>query len=166
MHVLPDHLRDKLKEPMGRLFSESELLDFLKENKRFVTIGDLVTYTVLKNGFYPIFCIVDYKTKRKDSPKKVKDMIRSFGDKCVKIKNPQGVIVDELWDAIEDAFQSLDDVSLRIEIDGEEDLASLAAIYMAPEDVKIIYGLPNRGVLVVTANQENKIKVKEILDQM
>ncbi|MCK4902903.1 MAG: DUF359 domain-containing protein, partial [Thermoplasmatales archaeon] len=48
----------------------------------------------------------------------------------------------------------------------EEDLASLAAIYMAPSDVTIIYGLPDKGVLVIKPTPENKRLVKEILDKM
>jgi uncharacterized protein (UPF0218 family) len=37
---------------------------------------------------------------------------------------------------------------------------------LAPPDVTIIYGLPNKGVVVVKASDENKQKVKEILDEM
>ncbi|MCK4233734.1 DUF359 domain-containing protein, partial [candidate division WOR-3 bacterium] len=33
-------------------------------------------------------------------------------------------------------------------------------------DVTIIYGLPNRGVVVVKPTEEHKRKVKEILDKM
>ena len=64
------------------------------------------------------------------------------------------------------AYENLEIGSLRIEIEGEEDLASLAAIYLAPSDVTIIYGLPDKGALVVKPTRENKKFVKEILDKM
>ena len=82
------------------------------------------------------------------------------------MKNPPGCISDELWDVIKFAYDNMLSCGLRIEVDGEEDLASLAAIYLAPQDVTVIYGLPDKGVLVVQPDHENKRKVKEILDKM
>lgn len=166
MRVLPDKLRDKLKEPIGQLVNEEELLKLLKNEKYVVSVGDQVTYTLLKHGISPVFCVVDFKVKRKEAPSDFNKLVRSFGKKAVKIKNPPGSIVDELWATIETAYQTLEGGSLRIEVVGEEDLASLAAIYLAPPDVTIIYGLPNKGVLVVKSSDENKQKVKEILDEM
>ena len=52
------------------------------------------------------------------------------------------------------------------QVDGEEDLASLVAIYLAPSDVTVIYGLPDKGVLVVKSDTEYKKMVKKILDKM
>ena len=63
-YILPNNLRNKLKEPLGILLNEKELLLRLKKEKYIVTIGDQVTYTLLKNSIKPVFCIVDYKTKR------------------------------------------------------------------------------------------------------
>ena len=68
---------------------------------------------------------------------------------------------------IEDIYnQDLENMSLRIEIEGEEDLAALPAIWLAPRDVTIIYGLPDKGVVIAKSNDENKKKAKEILDKM
>ena len=166
MRVLPNNLRDFLKEPMGQLVNEKKLLNLLKNEKYIVSIGDLVTYTILKNDIEPIFCVVDFKTRRGKCPIEIIKLIKSFGKKSIIIKNPPGTISDDLWKVIEIAFENLDADTLRIEIDGEDDLASLAAIYLAPKDVTIIYGLPDKGVLVVKPTFENKKKVKEILDKM
>jgi uncharacterized protein (UPF0218 family) len=166
MRVLPNNLRDFLKEPMGQLVNEKKLLNLLKNEKYIVSIGDLVTYTILKNDIEPIFCVVDFKTRRGKCPIEIVKLIKSFGKKSIIIKNPPGTISDDLWKVIEIAFENLEADTLRIEIDGEDDLASLAAIYLAPKDVTIIYGLPDKGVLVVKPTFENKKKVKEILDKM
>jgi len=168
MRLLPDNLRDKLKKPIGNFFSdEKELLSFLKNEKYIVSVGDQVTYTLLKNNILPIFCVVDFKIKRGSYSPVFKKLIKSFGKKTVKIKNPPAEISDELWDTIKDAYNVLEKGSLRIEVVGEEDMASLAAIYLAPSsDVTIIYGLPDKGVVVVKATDENKLKVKEVLDEM
>jgi uncharacterized protein (UPF0218 family) len=99
--------------------------------------------------------------------KKINEKLRSFGVTSVQVANPPGVITVELWKIIERAYgQSNTNLPLRIEVSGEEDLAALPAILLAPENVTIIYGLPDRGVVIVSSTEENKRKVKDILDKM
>lgn len=167
MYFLPDELRDLLKTPIGALVDEKQLLEMISDEDSIVSVGDQVTYTLLKNEIKPIFCIVDYKTRRGKFPSEFIMLIKSYGDKVVEVENPQGYITDELWDAIENAFcNAAEGINTRIEVDGEEDLASLPVIFIAPEDVTIIYGLLDKGVLVVKPTDENKQKVKEVLDKM
>jgi uncharacterized protein (UPF0218 family) len=166
MHVLPDDLKDTLKGHIGELVDEPGLLRLLKKEHSIVTVGDKVTYTVLKHGFTPLLCIVDFILERKAYPEEMKTIIQGYGQTHLKIKNPPGTITDELWNAIQTVYQNLQDQPVCIEVDGEEDLASLAAIYLAPRGVTVIYGLPNRGVVVVKATEAHKQKVKEVLDRM
>ena len=166
IYSLPDDLRDKLQEPLGQLVNEEDLLRLLKKEKFIVTVGDQVTYTLLRYNIIPVFCVVDFKIKRDCYSSDIEDVIRSFGRKRIVIQNPPGCLSDELWNAIETAYENMGKGPLRIEIEGEEDLAALPAIFLAPRDVTIIYGLPDKGVVVVKAIEENKRKVKEILDKM
>lgn len=168
MRKIPKKIRQKLSEPIGPVFDDDKkLVSFLQQQKYFVSIGDYVSYTVLKNDLKPFFCVVDYKTRRGPCSKKIVDMIKSFGDKTLEIKNPKGCISDSLWETIKEIFEKIDeDITFRVEIDGEEDLASLPAIFFAPSDVTVIYGLPDRGVLVVKPTSENKGKVKKVLNMM
>ncbi|MDH7507568.1 MAG: DUF359 domain-containing protein [Candidatus Thermoplasmatota archaeon] len=166
MRVLPDDLRDFLKEPMGQLVDEKKLLELLKKEKHIVSIGDIVTYTILKNHIEPVFCVVDFKTHRGKCEEEIINVIKSFGKKSFVIKNPPGTISDDLWRIIKLAFDDLESVPFRIEVEGEDDLASLAVIFLAPKDVTIIYGLPDKGVLIIKPTDENKKKVKAILDKM
>ena len=165
MYVLPDNLRNILKEPFGTLVDEDELIELLKGEGNVVSIGDQVTYTLLKHDIEPFFCIVDYHTRRGQCADEMIEILKEFGKKTINVKNPAKTITDELWNIIKIAFED-NTQSLKIVVEGEEDLASLAAIYMAPVDVTIIYGLPDKGVLVVKPTNEIKDKVKEILDKM
>ena len=166
MRYLPDDIRGLLKEPIGRLVNEEKLLEILEE-EFVISIGDQVTYTLLKNNIKPIFCVVDYKTRRGKFPLEFVNIIKAYGDEVIEVENPQGTITDELWDAVQEAFElACEGIATRIEVDGEEDLASLVVIYMAPPDVTIIYGLPDKGVLVVKPTQDNKNKVQEVFDKM
>jgi uncharacterized protein (UPF0218 family) len=166
MYRLPEDLKNTLKGYIGALVDEPKLLNLLKKEKYIVSVGDKVTYTLLKNGIIPILCIVDYKLERKSYPLQMKTFIRKLRATHIQIKNPPGTITDELWDAIKTVFNNLKNNPVCIEVDGEEDLASLAAIYLAPGGVTVIYGLPNRGVVVVKTTSVNKQKVKEVLDRM
>jgi uncharacterized protein (UPF0218 family) len=166
MRQLPDIFREKLKEPLDRLVNEEELLKILANEKYIVSVGDQVTYTLLKHNIEPVFCIVDFKIKRDHYSSEIKKLISSYGNRKVVVNNPPGCISDDLWNTIETAYKNLEKGSLRIEVIGEEDLAALPAIYLAPSYVTIIYGLPDKGVVVVKALEENKRKVKEILDEL
>jgi len=166
MYRLPDDLKDTLKGYIGNLVDEPELLKLLKKEKYIVSVGDKVTYTLLKHGITPVLCIVDYKLERKPYALEMKTFIRELRSTRLQIKNPPGTITNELWDAIKTVFKNLNNSPVCIEVDGEEDLASLAVIYLAPEGVTVIYGLPNRGIVIVKATTTNKQKVKEVLDRM
>jgi uncharacterized protein (UPF0218 family) len=166
MYRLPDDLRNTLKEYIGNLVNEPELLQLLKKEKNIVSVGDKVTYTLLKHGITPVLCIVDFKLERKPYSLEMKTIIKKLEATHLQIKNPPGTITDELWDAIKTVFKNLKNNPVCIEVEGEEDLASLAAIYLAPGGVTVIYGLPNRGVVVVKTTATNKQKVKEVLDRM
>ncbi len=165
MYTLPNNMRTLLKQPIGTLVDEKKLLNILKKEKKVVSIGDMVTYTLLKNNIEPFFCIIDYHTHRGKCSEDIIKTLNSYGKKTIKISNPAGKITDELWNVIKLSYEN-NNQSLRIEVKGEEDLASLAAIYLAPVDVTIIYGLPDKGVLVVKPTRENKDKVKQVLDKM
>jgi len=165
--ILPEKLREELKKPFGFLFNEKELLEFLKNEKYIVSIGDQVTYTILKNNIMPVFCIVDYKTKRKSCNNEIIKLIKSYGQKKIIVKNPSGCISDDLWNSIRDSYRNIGEKTIRIEVEGEEDLATLPAIILAPNrDVTIIYGLPDKGVVIVKTIEDNIIKAKKIIDEM
>jgi uncharacterized protein (UPF0218 family) len=166
MYVLPDDLKDTLKGHIGVLVDEPGLLKLLEKEKRIVTVGDKVTYTVLKQGITPLLCIVDFILERKPYPPEMKACIQGFKGIHRKVKNPPGTISDELWNEIKTVLTTPQKDPICIEVEGEEDLASLAAIYLAPTGVTVIYGLPNKGVVVVKATPSHKQKVKEVLDRM
>jgi len=166
MYVLPDELKNTLKEHIGQLVDEPSLLQLLKHEKQIVSVGDRVTFTLLQHRITPVLCIVDYILERKQYPEEMKTTIQSFGKIHLQIRNPAGTITDDLWDAVQTVYKNLDKGPYVIEVLGEEDLASLAAIYLAPRGVTVIYGLPNKGVVVVKATNAHKKKVKEVLDKM
>ena len=168
MRVLPNSLKEPLKDYIGNLVDEQKLIKLLRKESCIVSVGELVTYTCLKQGINPALCIVDFILERKAYSSEMKEKIVSYGKQILRVRNPSGCISDELWDAIQSAYTMIEkgEGPVRIVVDGEEDLASLAAIFLAPSGVTVIYGLPNKGVVVVKATRKHKKIVKDVLDKM
>jgi len=166
MYVLPAELREKLSQPIGHLVDEPGLLRLVEHEKYLVSVGDRVTYTLLKHKITPVLGIIDFLLERKPYTQEMRKVLLRFGRIRLHVKNPMGTITDDLWEAISSVYQHLKSGPFCIEVEGEEDLASLAAIYLAPGGVTVIYGLPNKGVVVVKATRSHKQKVKEVLDKM
>ena len=45
---------------------------------------------------------------------------------------------------------------VKIEVSGEEDLAALVAIANCPVGAQVIYGIPNKGLMVVDVNDDTR----------
>ncbi|MEW6070662.1 MAG: GTP-dependent dephospho-CoA kinase family protein [Candidatus Thermoplasmatota archaeon] len=131
--------------------------------KTIAVVGDIATLEVYRNGIAPKLAIVDFKSKRKSS-EKLKSEISKISCKVTKVKNPAGTITSELWNAVEEAYRDAENT--RIEISGEEDLASLACIALAPENTLVLYGLPEKGLVVVEVTTKEKKLVNEVLKKM
>ena len=72
----------------------------------------------------------------------------------VSVDNPAGIITDELIKTLSEAFAS--EKPLRIFVRGEEDLATLPVILMAPLDSVVLYGQPDEGVVFVKVTEEKR----------
>ena len=60
LYSLPDDLRWALQEPFGLVVNEEKLVELLKKEKYIVSIGDMVTYTILKYNI--MFPYSDYRS--------------------------------------------------------------------------------------------------------
>ncbi len=161
--VLPDHLRDRMKRVVGKIVSAEDMLREIEDSEFVVTVGDIVTLTLLELGRIPDISIVDYKTKRKPMAE-IKKRFDRFEQPEVKVMNPAAEITNELWEAIMDGYAN--PRQLRIVVEGEEDLASLACISLAPDNTSVIYGIPNRGAMVLQVDQSLRSTVDRMLEQM
>ena len=113
----------------------------------------------------PDLSIIDFKTKRNHSlTEEQKNIVESIGDKAIKVVNSPGTISKELWEEIKRAINASE--CIRIEVDGEEDLASLAAISLSKIGTKVIYGMPDKGMVVVDVDQQSKTRVNDLLERM
>jgi uncharacterized protein (UPF0218 family) len=139
--VVPQEMREKFSRLPEVLITKESQIEFLS-SKTLITVGDVVTATALKFKIVPKLSIVDFKTKRNE----MIPAMPNRWDNNIKVRNAPGSISVELWNSIDIALKSKGNT--LIEVDGEEDLASVPAILLAPEGAIVIYGVPDKGIAV------------------
>lgn len=163
MYTLPEGMRDELKRPLGPLITEKQR-DKLIRAGSIVSVGDVVTIDLYNKGCVPKIAIVDFKNKRSESSE-LKSKIQSVKSSTMKAENPAGQITSELWQAVATAYSKEENV--RIEVSGEEDLAALACIFLAPsDDYTVLYGMPDMGLVAVKTTKEKRREIGGILERM
>ncbi|MEM2865593.1 MAG: DUF359 domain-containing protein [Candidatus Hadarchaeales archaeon] len=143
---LPEHLRDRLKRPLGRVFpSMGEALRHVRtlRPRRIVTVGDMVTATLLGEGVRPDVCVVDFKTLRSPLSGEERRRVEELDFPERRVVNPPATLSRELWETFDLP------PPLKIVVEGEEDLATLAAVAKSPPGTVVLYGQPGEGVVVV-----------------
>ncbi|MEM1543636.1 MAG: GTP-dependent dephospho-CoA kinase family protein [Candidatus Bathyarchaeia archaeon] len=85
-------------------------------------------------------------------------------DRTLMLTNPAGTITDDSWRVIGEAVNS--NGLVKVLVDGEEDLLTIVAVLMAPENSLVIYGQPNEGIVVIRVNGESKNRMREIINRM
>lgn len=160
---LPEAMREELRVPLGRLMSGAAAYRAVRAAPKVVTVGDACTGDLAKRGRIPDVAVVDYRTRRSEDAG-LAAAVRGVGAKVLTARSPAATLTRELWAALDEAFKSGERV--RVEVLGEEDLAALAAIVLAPEGTAVLYGQPGEGVVVVTVDAAAKAKVRDLLSRM
>ena len=164
MYRLPDELRPTFQKPFGPVYTTDQILRELKREDRVVAVGDIVTKTLLDGGRPPWIAVVDYKTQRGDDDPGLRAQLSAWGKKVLRATNQPATISDELFHAIQQALKSKQTV--RIEVDGEEDLAGLPFLAIAKDGIVMLYGVPGKGVCMVRINAGVRKTALGLLEQM
>ena len=163
MYRLPVSLRPLLAKPFGPVYQTRRTLD---ETKRRVVIavGDVVTRTFLENSVLPKVMLVDGVTLRGTRVENALELLPTFGVRKVQVDNPPACITQELIGAIDRGLKEKG--STLVQVRGEEDLAALPAMILAPNGACVVYGQPREGMVVVHVDDKVRETAKSILNQM
>lgn len=160
-------MRKDLKKPQGLLI-EGPFPDTMKRLKELVeivkpsliiSVGDIVTSHMLKEGISMDVLVVDNKTMRKPIQPIVVDV-----DQTLYAMNPPGTITHEAWATIRQAIEK--NGRTKVIIDGEEDLLTVVSVLSAPDNAFVVYGQPQVGIVVVKVTEEAKEKMGRIMNLM
>ncbi|MGA8542230.1 MAG: DUF359 domain-containing protein [Thermoplasmata archaeon] len=160
--AVPDSLRPKLAERYGPVYSGDEADRRIRSLGVFATCGDRVTAHAIELGHPPLVGIVDYKTRRQEpvSP----ELFRSLAARrLLKVANPAGFLTEQLRIAVRAIIA---DGGGLIEVDGEEDLGSLALVESMPTGATVLYGIPGEGVTFVRVDAIAKEHVRLLISQL
>jgi len=160
---LPENLREELGRPIGKIVSAWSLRKHIDGSPKVISVGDVVTITLLQMKYEPDVAVFDYKTRRMEDYE-AKERIAKMSGKLVKVENPPAKITRGLWKAVREAVNAKE--RTKIEVSGEEDLASLVAIALAPDGAHVLYGIPKRGLMVVEVNKETRALAVAVIKKM
>lgn len=160
MFRLDENSIDEFKAPLGKLYADFEdAIPKIKEASFLISVGDQTTKNLVDNDLIPDLGIIDNRIQRKDHNH---DIILT--ENILEADNPAGTITENLWETIEEAISlTLKDSENRIiVVEGEEDLAVLPCLLIAPEDAVVLYGQPNEGLVFVNVF-EGKDKATKLM---
>ncbi|EKF85480.1 GTP-dependent dephospho-CoA kinase family protein [Methanobacterium formicicum] len=165
MLILNSKLRSEFKKPIGVLYNSlNDAEDFI--NSRYpdnllISVGDITTQNLQKAGLIPHLGIIDNVVERKPA---AYDVV--YDNVTLNVKNPPGVITDQLQETIKEAFQLLKTgFRVLILVEGEEDLAAIPCILMAPSGSLVLYGQPGEGLVVCEVDKVID-KVKQLKSKL
>ncbi len=161
--ALPVKMRNELGTGFGELVKLEDLKIQLAGCVKLLSVGDVVSYTLLDNGFRPDLLIYDLKTERRPFSPLSSKLGLLCGEEVV-VENPAGSITPELVTEIRAALER--DVPTKIRVEGEEDLAALACAAMAPFGSCLLYGLPGVGMALLKIDEAAAGRAKSFLDSM
>ena len=161
---LPDSLRDQLKIPLGVLLpigqdNKRNIQKYLSDDSFIITVGDRTTEKMIDFDLIPSLQIIDGLEKRIK-----RDIIKLGNAFELKIDNPAAEITLESIEIIKKAFTM--NSPIRLTVNGEEDLLVLPVCIHAPENSVILYGQPNKGLVLVQITTEIRNKAQALLNLM
>ena len=157
---LPDDLRDDLKAPLGPVLTDVDELLGLVDGP-LIAVGDVVTATLARAGRPPDLAVVDGRTERGPVDDDVAALVPEAD---VTVENPAATVTAELVEAM--AAGLVADGRTTVLVDGEEDLAVLPALLLAPTGASVVYGQPGEGMVVVGVYAGVRARAREWLDAM
>ena len=126
---------------------------------KIVAVGDMVSRNMIEHQVPVNIIVVDNKIIREE----IKPLEVS-AQTTLQVENPAGTLAPEAWDILEKALKQ--ERLTKVLVDGEEDLFTLVAVALAPENSFVVYGQPGEGLVAVPVNRETRRKAQIIIDAM
>lgn len=158
---LPSDKRDVFKRPIGRELKETELSKLEREHP-LITVGDVVSLTMREHGIVPDVSVYDGMTERREMTGFAR-LVSEKGLDETSVVNPAGMITAALTEAVRNALAGH---AAIIRVEGEEDLAVIPFMLLAPEGTNIVYGWPGRGMMVVTTDAGVQEEARQLISMM
>ncbi len=158
---VPASKRDLFKRPLGTDITGDGLRE-LDSKRMLITVGDVVSLKVRERGIEPDLSIYDGRTERREMTE-FASLVKREGWEEIAVRNEAGTVSAELVAAIGEALKGRTKI---IRVEGEEDLAVLPCILLAPLGTYVIYGWPGVGMKVVATDGRIREEVQLLTEEM
>jgi GTP-dependent dephospho-CoA kinase len=175
-YVISEELRKRLKEPLGELLPDKKatkaaILSRLHGSKKdpsdiVVSIGDRTTRKMHEFSIQANLEIIDGKERRNPVEK---FPYEGNASRYLKAINQPGGISSDLLSALRkslDLISKKSELPVRIEVEGEEDLAALPVMAFFPPETTVLYGQPGLGLVIARAKGKSRIESWDILSEL
>lgn len=125
---------DRLVRDLKRYFKN-------RRYEKIIAVGDYSSLKLEQAGIQPDLSIIDGKIQRKKITREIR------AEKTLKAVNPAHTITKQAWEKVKQGLCYSQSVKLKIE--GEEDLLFLPSVIFSPNGSLVIYGVRNKGSGVV-----------------
>jgi uncharacterized protein (UPF0218 family) len=156
MLILPKEHRKLFQEPFGELYLNIDEILPIITGSIVYAVGDVVTHNLQKRGLTPAIAVIDGYTMRLPCTR-----MPVYRGECIRVKNPAGTLTDDLIHALEYAVIHS---PVTVLVDGEEDLAVIPLVMVAPLGAIVLYGQPHQGVVLRMVNLEAKETARNLLN--
>lgn len=165
--VFTEKAKELVRKPLGKLLAgpkdkvASGVISILNKDdfEKVIVVGDFSARVFLERKLPADIFIIDGKIERRpvNKPVVAKAVKRS-------VTNPAGRISARAFSLVGEAtkFES----PVLIEVKGEEDLLTLAAIVEAPLNSLVFYGQPRRGMVAVEITRRKKRSIERLLSSL
>ncbi len=168
MLSLPSELRGAFKEPFGPVYADAAAL-LSDAGRPVIAVGDVVTHHLREAGHRPAVAVIDGRTEREAVDSEIREAL-SDPERRRDVENEPGTLGEPLLAALADAVAGADvDTTpdpITIVVDGEEDLATLPAVLVAPTGSTVVYGQPGEGMVRVAVTDDAKTEMRSLLERM
>ena len=158
--VFSDDQKNTLKQPQGSVVSNLEELNNILSSlspTNICLVGDITLSFFLENNLSFNLGFYDGKTQRKPN-QQVEKLIS---------ENPQHFLTNDsgtINSEIINIYESLSNNSNQIiKVEGEEDLIAVALVLLQPLQSIVIYGQPDKGLVVMQISEDKKEQMKLLL---
>jgi uncharacterized protein (UPF0218 family) len=164
--ALPEAAREAMREPLGPVIATGDLPSHVRRSDTLIAVGDMVALTLLDAGYDVALAVFDYKTQRCDG-RDFRERLQGLPGERARARNPPATVTAGLWEALEGAMLRVESGGrVLLEVEGEEDLAAIPAILLAPAGAKVLYGMPGRGMVVVTVDGRSRQRAGRLLGML
>lgn len=162
---MKDEQRDMLKEAIGVLKKKISRDDIPTP---VIGVGDITVKTLHSLGADMRVGVCDLKTHRSSINEfsNLPDELSEY--ERIDIVNPASRITRDAWSALKESIDAASEQGRKtlVVVKGEEDLLSLPAIALAPEDWTVAYGAPEQGIHLVKCDEKAKELAIKVLKNM